>query len=188
MILTLILQVAAASPDTTKISSVPTPVIFEQQQDTTRRRRARAVEVSDAYGQRLLIHRWASYAMIPTFAAQYWAGQKLYDADKTGNPAPGWAKPVHSAGAATIAGLFGINTITGVWNLWDSRHTPEHRWLRYTHSVVMLGADAAFAYTGIKLADDAEESQARRDQHRRVALYAIGASTVSGVVMKIFNR
>jgi hypothetical protein len=186
MILALVFQLAAAAPDTSRLS--PRVVVAEQQQDTTRRRR-RAVEVSEAYGQRLQVHRYLSYAMLPVFAAQYVSGAKLYDAQQAGGkPAPGWAKPVHSAGAMTVAGIFGINTITGVWNLWDSRHTPEHRWLRYSHAAVMLGADAAFAYTGIKLSQEAENSFVKRDQHRKVALYAIGASTVSGVVMKIFNR
>jgi hypothetical protein len=165
----------------------PAPVNIDQQ-DTTRRR-ARAVEVSEWYGRRLTIHRTLSYAMLPVFASQYIAGTKLYDAEQTGgSPAPSWARPVHQAGAATIAGIFGVNTVTGLWNLWDSRHTPEHRWLRYTHAAVMLGADAAFAYTGIKLSQEAENSFVKRDQHRKVALYAIGASTISGVAMKIFNR
>ena len=187
MILALVFQLAAAAPDTSRLS--PTPATALQQQDTARRPRRRAIEVSEAYGQRLQVHRYLSYAMIPVFASQYIAGTKLYDAQQVGGkPAPGWAKPVHSAGAATIAGIFGINTITGVWNLWDSRHTPEHRWLRYSHAVVMLGADAAFAYTGIMLSQEAENSFEKRDEHRKVALYAIGASTVSGVVMKVFNR
>jgi hypothetical protein len=179
MILALAFQLAAATP---------APVVTELQQDTTRRR-VRAVEVSEWYGRRLLIHRTLSYAMLPVFASQYVAGTKLYDAQQVGGkPAPSWARPVHQAGAATIAGIFGVNTVTGLWNLWDSRHTPEHRLLRYTHAAVMLGADAAFAYTGIKLSHEAENSFVKRDEHRKVALYAIGASTISGVVMKIFNR
>src|SRR5689334_16611979 len=152
MILALAFQLAAAAP---------APALNDQQ-DTTRHRR-RAVEVSEAYGQRLQVHRILSYAMIPVFTAQYVAGTKLYDAAANGTRAPGWAKPVHSAGAAAIAGIFTINTITGVWNLWDSRHTPEHRWLRYSHAAVMLGADAAFAYTGIKLSQEAENSFVKRD-------------------------
>jgi hypothetical protein len=184
MILALFLQLSAAAPDTSRLA--PARVITVEQ-DTTRRRR-RAVEVSDAYGERLVVHRILSYAMLPVFTAQYVAGTKLYDAEKNNTRAPGWAKPVHGAGAAAIAGIFGLNTVTGVWNLWDSRHTPEHRWLRLSHAAVMLGADAAFAYTGIKLASEAENSQVKRDEHRRVALYAIGASTVSGIVMKVFNR
>ena len=179
MILALAFQLAVAAP---------TPTANDAQQDTTRRR-ARAVEVSEWYGRRLTIHRTLSYAMLPVFASQYIAGTKLYDAQQPGGkPAPGWARPVHQVGAGTIAGIFGVNTVTGLWNLWDSRHTPEHRWLRYTHAAVMLGADAAFAYTGIKLSQEAENSFVKRDEHRKVALYAIGASTVSGVVMKIFNR
>jgi hypothetical protein len=178
IILALAFQLAAAAPSPTVID----------QQDTTRRR-ARAVEVSEWYGRRMVIHRTLSYAMLPVFASQYIAGSKLYEEQQVGGtPAPSWARPVHKAGAATVAGIFGVNTVTGVWNLWDSRHTKEHRWLRYTHAAVMLGSDAAFAYTGIKLSHDAKQSFVKRDQHRRVALYAIGASTVSGVVMKIFNR
>lgn len=126
--------------------------------------------------------------MIPVLGVQYWTGQKLYDAQKSGFEREDWAKTLHGASAVGVAGIFGINTITGVWNLWDSRHTEDHRWLRLSHSVIMLGADAAFAYTGLKLAGEAEDSQQKRDEHRRVALYAIGVSTASGVVMKIFNR
>ena len=185
MILALVLQLAAAAPDTSRLS--PTAAMAQHQQDTTRRRR-RAVEVSEWYGRRLTIHRTLSYAMPVVFASQYIAGTQLYNAQKTATLPPSWARPVHKAGAFTVAGIFGVNTVTGVWNLWDSRHTPEHRWLRYSHAVVMLGSDAAFAYTGIKLSQDAKNSFVKRDEHRRVALYAIGASTASGVVMKIFNR
>jgi hypothetical protein len=178
MILALAFQLAVAMPQ-------PAPVA---QQDTTRRR-PRAVEVSEWYGRRLTIHRYMSYAMVPVFTMQYIAGTKLYDAQLAGHgPAPDWALPVHKVGASTIATIFTVNTVTGVWNLWDSRHTPEHRWLRLSHAAVMLGADAAFAYTGIKLSRQAENDPDKRAEHRRVALVAIGASTASGLVMKFFNR
>ena len=187
MILALFFQLAVAAPDTSRLA--PTVVIAEQQQQDTTRRRRRAVEVSEWYGRRLTIHRTLSYAMLPVFVAQYVAGSKLYDAEQAGgSPAPSWARPVHQVGAGAIAGIFTVNTVTGLWNLWDSRHTEDHRWLRVSHAVLMLGADAAFAYTGIKLSDEAENSAEKRKQHRTVALYAIGISTVSGVAMKIFNR
>lgn len=189
--ISLLLQIAVAAQSAEAVQPpvVPSPAaVVAAQQDTTRRRRARAVEVSDWYHRRLVVHKALSYAMVPVFAAQYVAGQKLYDAGNGGPAAPGWAKPVHETGAATIAGIFGVNTLTGLWNLWDSRHTEDHRWLRLSHSVIMLGADAAFAYTGIKLADDAEESQAKRRQHRDAALWSMGVSVGSGVVMKIFNN
>ena len=126
--------------------------------------------------------------MLPVFTAQYVAGSALFDQGNGGPAAPGWARPVHKAGAATIAGIFTVNTVTGLWNLWDSRQVEEHRWLRYSHALVMLGADAAFAYTGSKLADEAKLTTANRRRHRQVALISIGVSTASGVIMKIYNR
>lgn len=183
MMIALLFQLAVAAPDSSRLLPPAPPV---EQQDTTRRRRA--VEVSEWYGRRLTIHRAMSYAMLPTFAAQYIAGAKLYDAGNGGPPAPSWARPVHQAGAGAIAGIFAVNTVTGVWNLWDSRHTPDRRWLRLSHAATMLGANAAFAYTGIRLSQEAENSAEKRRQHRQVALIGIGASTASGILMKVFNR
>src|SRR5690348_9222825 len=177
MILALAFQLAAAAPASA----------LNDQQDTTRHRR-RAVEVSEAYGQRLQVHRILSYAMIPVFTAQYVAGTKLYDAAANGTRAPGWAKPVHSAGAAAIAGIFTINTITGVWNLWDSRHTPEGRTLRTLHALSMLAADAGFTYAGVKLSKDAETDFNKRREHRTVALASMGVTVTSALVMKFFNK
>jgi hypothetical protein len=189
MILSLLLQLAVSIPDTSVRPVVPPPpaVGVDAQQDTTPRRRARAIEVGEWYHRRLVVHKALSYAMLPVFAAQYIAGNELYDEDQGKGPAPGWARPVHQVGAASVAGIFGVNTVTGLWNLWDSRHVEDHRWLRVTHSLVMLGADAAFAYTGIKLSSEAANNGAARRQHRQVALYAIGVSVGSGVAMKIFN-
>lgn len=188
MILTLFFQLAAATPDTSRLQLVRDPAaVVADQQDTTRRR-ARAIEVSDWYNRRLVIHRVGAYAMLPVFTAQYIAGTKLFDQGNGGPAAPSWARPVHKAGAATIGGIFTVNTITGLWNLWDSRQVEEHRWLRYSHAIVMLGADAAFAYTGIELANDAKFTLANRRKHRKVALISIGVSTASGVLMKLKNR
>src|ERR671935_2085636 len=68
----------------------------------TPRVRPRAIEVSDWYGRRLTIHRSLSYAVIPVFAAQWFAGERIY---KYGNQAPDWAKTTHRAGATTLAGI-----------------------------------------------------------------------------------
>src|SRR4051794_14879525 len=100
MIIALILQIAAAAPDSARLVSVPGPAItVDRQQDTTRRPRRKAIEVSEAYGERLTLHRWASYAMVPVFAAQYVSGTKLFDAQANNTRAPSWAKPVHSLSA-----------------------------------------------------------------------------------------
>lgn len=149
----------------------------------TVRRRARAVEVSDAYETRLRIHRYASYTMIPLFALQSVAGNQLYQADRTGAEKPGWAKGTHAVGAAGLAALFTVNTVTGVWNLWESRDNETGRTKRWIHSILLLASDAGFTYSGIS-AGDAEESQATRDRHRNVS-YAAMASALAGYAVML---
>lgn len=151
----------------------------------TPRARPRAVELSDWYGRRLTIHRAVSYAVLPVFAVQWAAGSRIYE---HGRDAPVWAKTTHRAGATTLAGLFTVNTVTGVWNLWDSRHVPEHRALRTVHALSMLAADAGFTYAGVKLSKEAETDFNKRRQHRTIALSAMALTTVSAVAMKLFNK
>jgi hypothetical protein len=151
----------------------------------TVRRRARAVEVSDAYEMRLRIHRYASYTMIPLFALQSIAGNQLYQADKTGAEKPGWAKGTHAVGAAGLAGLFTVNTVTGVWNLWESRGNETGRTKRWIHSILLLASDAGFTYSGIS-AGEAEDSQATRDRHRNVS-YAAMASALAGYAVMLIG-
>jgi hypothetical protein len=153
--------------------------------DDTVRRRPRAVEVSDAYALRLRIHRYASYTMIPLFAVQSVAGNQLFQADQSGAPRPGWAKTTHSAGAAGLGALFTLNTVTGVWNLWESRDNEVGRTKRWIHSALLLGSDAGFAWSGIKLASDAKNSQSSREQHRRVSFISMGAALAGYAVMLV---
>lgn len=153
-------------------------------QDTVRRR-PRAVEVSDAYEMRLRIHRYGSYTMIPLFVAQSVAGNQLFQADKSGAPRPGWAETVHQGGALGLGALFTSNTVTGLWNLWDSRAAEQGRTKRLLHSALMLASDAGFTYTGIKLSGDAKHSQVGREDHRRYAYYSMGASLVGYGIMLV---
>jgi Na+/H+ antiporter NhaA len=138
-----------------------------------------AVEYSDWYGRRLTIHRWASYATLPLFAFEYAAGEQLY---KKSVDAPEWAKRWHGPAATGIAVLFGVNTVTGVWNLWDARKDPEGRKWRTAHAVLMLAADAGFTATGM-LAERAERSESARRQHRTIALSSMAVATVSYLMM-----
>jgi len=153
--------------------------------DTTPRRRPRAVEVSDAYATRLRIHKYASYTMIPLFVAQTVAGNQMY---QSGGSDPSWAKSMHSIGAAGLGALFTVNTVTGVWNLWESRGVSEGRTLKLVHSALMLASDAGFAYAGIKLGPDAQHSLAKRQEHRRVAYISMGGALVGYATMLIGNR
>jgi hypothetical protein len=147
--------------------------------------RPRVVEVSEWYGRRLTIHRYVSYATIPVFAAQWAAGERLF---KDGRDAPTWAKSVHRAGATTLAGMFTVNTVTGIWNWWDSRSVKQGRALRTVHSLSMLAADGAFTYAGAKLSNEAETSLDKRKLHRTIAVSAMGVTLVSEITMKLLNR
>jgi hypothetical protein len=149
------------------------------------RPRVQAVEVSDWYARRLTIHRWLSYTSYPLFALQYAAGREIWD---KGGAAPEWARRGHRIGAASLAGLFTVNTITGVWNLVESRGVEEGRTRRYVHAASMLVADAGFTWAGAVLSEQAERSSEKRRLHRTVALSSIGISVVSATAMWILNR
>ena len=184
--LSFIMSVALRHSDSALVrdTSLSLPVPPSIPADTPRVR-PRAIEVSDWYGRRLTIHRSLSYAVIPIFAAQWVAGERIY---KHGNEAPDWAKTTHRAGATALAGIFTVNTVTGLWNLWDSRQTPNGRALRYVHALSMLAADAGFTYAGVKLSKDAETDFNKRREHRTIALSSMALTIVSGLAMKFYNK
>lgn len=149
------------------------------------RRRVQAIEVSDWYNRRLTLHRRLSYVAVPLFAFQWAAGQQIWN---KGDEAPAWARTGHQIGATTIATIFTVNTVTGVWNLWESRSVPQGRTRRYLHTVSMLAADAGFTWAGAVLSEQAERDFDKRALHRKVALSSLGISVVSGVLMKVLNK
>jgi len=157
-------------------------------EDTTVHKRRKAVVLSDAALLRLRIHRYASYTVIPLFALQAIAGNQLLQADNGGVERPGWAKSAHSFGAAAIGTVFAVNTITGVWSLYDQRANTDGRTRRWVHSILMLASDAGFTWTGIKLADDAKRSSSSRDQHRNWAYASMGTALVGYGIMYFGNR
>ena len=106
--------------------------------------RAMAFEYSDGYRTRLKIHKYASFATLPLFVAQFVVGQKLYNGDGSDS-----MRSVHAALAAARRVLFGVNTVTGVWNLHEGRKDPNHRTKRMVHGILMAVADAGFVATGV---------------------------------------
>ena len=155
--------------------------------DTLQKRR-RAVTHSDFYYKRLTVHRWASYGMVPLFAAQYVLGERLID-DRGGS-----TKGLHSTVAGTLAGVYGLNTVTGAWNWWEDRHVAEGRTRRSVHALAMLVAGAGFIATGATaddLGDDDEEGggEGARDAstHRNVAIASMGLATAGGVMMWLWK-
>lgn len=153
--------------------------------DVRPRARVRAVEVSEWYSRRLTLHRRLSYATLPVFAFQLAAGREIWN---KGPGAAAWARTGHRVGAGALAGIFTVNTVTGVWNLWESRTVEEGRARRYFHATSMLLADAGFTWAGARLSEQAETSRQKRSLHRTVALSSAGLSLVSGLIMKATNK
>lgn len=146
--------------------------------------RPRAVQLSKGYEVRLKVHRLASWATAPLFVAQYVVGQELYDRNDSGDGPKG----LHSALATGTAVLFGVNTVTGVWNLWEGRAKREGRTRRIIHSVLMLSADAGFVATGLTAPDSEDDggiSSSNRSTHRNVALASMGVAAASYVFMLV---
>ena len=195
MLVTALLAVACAATlgDTTPPVRQPVvdsaaviPFAVAMPRDTVHRRaRPVAIEYDDDYYTRLTIHRDMSYAMYPLFVGQYAFGRELWN---KGRDAPTWAKTGHRAFATALVGVFGVNTVTGLWNLWDSRDDSDHRALRYAHAITMLLADGAFTYAGSTLATQAQNDLSKRQLHRTITISAMAVTTPSALMMSFFNR
>jgi hypothetical protein len=152
---------------------------------TRKRPRPRAIEYSDAYYTRLRIHHLASFAELPLFAAEYVLGQRLLNEERTGFPSQG-LKTAHTTVALGLGALFTINTVTGGWNLWESRKDPAGRTLRFIHSAAMLGADAGFAWAGAS-GGGAKNSQVGANHHRTIAISSMALATAGTAMMWLFH-
>lgn len=137
-----------------------------------------AIEHSDAYYTRLTIHRYGSFLELPLFGTQYYLGQKLLNFTASRNE-----RSLHKATAYGLAGLFTVNTVTGVWNLVESRHEKEGRTTKWVHVGLMLASDAGFAYTGTLAKSASRGTHDDKIKHRNAALVSIGLATSGTLVM-----
>jgi hypothetical protein len=151
-----------------------------------------AITLSDDYYRRLDLHRYAGYAMLPLFFIEYAAGQKLLE---RGSRAPLWAETVHKPAAYLVAGLFTLNTVTGLWNLAEASKVKQGKQRRTVHSIMMLAADAGFIY-GAAVAP----STAKIDQriasgkrggwtpHKASTVISMSLATVSYLMMFVWKE
>jgi len=186
---TLLVQPIQRVEDSLFSVRIPTrlvlPASLQLEPDTTApRRRRKSVQVSDWYERRLRIHRYLAYTTIPLYAFQAIAGNQLY---QESSGAPEWAKTGHRIGATALATVFTVNTVTGLWNLWDSRSVPQGRTRRTIHTILMLASDAGFTYAGVKLSEEAENSLAKRRQHRNLAYASMGVAIAGSGMMLIWR-
>jgi hypothetical protein len=147
--------------------------------------RPQAIEYSDAYARRAKIHKYASFATLPLFATEVALGQSIYDDPNANTNA---ARNAHIAVGSSIVGLFGVNTVTGVWNMWESRGDPHRRGLRLAHGILMLGADAGFVTTFATGPGHSGVNSSDRQTHRAIALTSMGLATGGYLLMLIGNR
>ena len=151
-------------------------------------RRPKAFTYSDGYILRNKIHKYASIATLPLFAAEAIVGQKLYDDRESES----W-RSAHSALGYGIVGLFSANSVTGIWNLWEARKNPNGRGKRMFHGMLMLGANIGFLATMATAPDDDHnegveehetgDSGGSRSLHRNVAIASMGVAAIGYIYM-----
>lgn len=155
--------------------------------DDSVRKRRKAVEYSDAYYTSLKIHRLASYLTLPLFVGQYLSGSYLWNHPDS----HGLARDAHGPLAAGVAGLFAVNTVTGVYNLWTERKEPKGRTRRWVHGLAMIAADAGFVVVGATAPDREDRLTGNTSSgartHRDVAIASMGVALGSYVMMLLWK-
>jgi hypothetical protein len=144
------------------------------------------VDYSDGYFKRLEVHKWVSIAMIPLFAGDWIVGQKMYNGDSSRS-----LRHAHQIMAMSTLGLFGVNTVTGVWNLLEARHDPDGRTRRTLHGALMLLADAGFVATSLTGHGNRTGAQSgfnfhgvrNLKPHRNLAIASMATAMVSIAIM-----
>ncbi len=143
-----------------------------------------ATTYSPGYEVRLKIHKYASIATLPLFGTELALGQSLYN-----NPESGAKKSAHGIVGAGIIGVFGLNTATGVWNLWEGRHDTDGRNKRIVHSALMLASTGGFLAamaTAPHVHDGIITNPSDKSLHRDIAVASMGAGT-AGYLLMLFK-
>jgi hypothetical protein len=144
-----------------------------------------AFEYSDGYKTRAKIHKYAAFATLPLFVSEFALGQSLYN-----NPSNG-KSGAHVAVGTGIIGLYGVQGVTGVWNLVEANKdpNPEGKKRRLVHSILMLASGAGFAITPMFAPghrDELELGTSSASTHRAVAYTSIGIGT-AGYLLMLFG-
>ena len=143
-----------------------------------------ATTYSPGYEVRLKIHKYASIATLPLFGTELALGQSLYN-----NPESGAKKSAHGIVGAGIIGVFGLNTATGVWNLWEGRHDTDGRNKRIVHSALMLASTTGFLAamaTAPHVHNGIITNPSDKSLHRDIAVASMGAGT-AGYLLMLFK-
>lgn len=149
------------------------------------------VDLSNGYYTRLDIHRYASYATLPLFAVEALAGQKLLE---NGSNAPIWAEKVHKPAAYMVAGIFAVNTITGLLNLSEASKIKQGKKRRTVHTILMLASTAGFIYSGTQAPSTADVDERIANgtrggwtRHKASAWASMSVATVGYLMMYVWK-
>jgi hypothetical protein len=141
-----------------------------------------AFEYSDGYKTRAKIHKYASFATLPLFATEFALGQSIYN-DPTNNSGK---KNAHIAIGTAIIGLYGVQAVTGVWNLVEANQDPNGHTRRMIHGILMLASGAGFAITPMVAPGGRQRLQQGSSSaatHRAVAYTSMGLGTAGYLMM-----
>jgi hypothetical protein len=158
--------------------------LASEAQDTAR---PVAVEYSDGHLMRGKIHKYASFATLPLFAAEFALGQSLYNDPQSLTSSK---RGIHGAVGAALVGLFTANSVTGVWNLLDeSGKTPGHT-KRLVHGLIMLAAEGGLIASATSAPGGGRGELVNFDTnkatHRNIAIASIGVGT-AGYLLMLFG-
>jgi len=142
-----------------------------------------AIDYSDAHQTRAKIHKYTSWATLPLMATEFALGEKLYNDP---NSVTSSSRGVHGAVGAGLIGLFGVQSVTGVWNLVESNQAPG-RTKRLVHGLLMLAAEGGFVAAAVTAPghgrNDVINFNASRATHRDIALVSFGVGTGGYLMM-----
>ncbi|PWT79894.1 MAG: hypothetical protein C5B57_13110 [Blastocatellia bacterium] len=178
---------AAVAPEPFRSLTLP-PVVLQQYAGQPLH--AAAVEHSHGYQTRAKIHKYSSFATLPLFATEIALGQSLYNTPANA----GSKRTAHAIVGSGIVGLFGVNTVTGAWNLFGEGWSEKQgRTLRLVHGLLMMAADVGFVAT----AASGPNSNSRRGAltfetdkvtHRNIAIASISVGTAGYLLMLLGNH
>ena len=175
------------SPELGNLGSASYPALSAETQGPTSQTPPslpKAFSYGNGYYTRQKIHKYASLATLPLFVSEAIVGQKLINETGTNDSLRG----PHSALATGIGVLFGVNSVTGIWNMWDARKDPNGYKKRTIHGILMLAADAGFVATAASAPKRQTNAQGIRisgdgSTHRAIAFTSMGVATVGYLYM-----
>jgi hypothetical protein len=142
-----------------------------------------AIEYSDAHETRAKIHKYASWATLPLLGTELVLGQKLFNDPNSLNSN---LRGVHGAVGAGLIGFFGVQSVTGLWNLVESNQAPGHT-KRLVHGILMLAAEGGMVAAAVTAPghnrNDLVNFDANATTHRNIAYVSIGVGTAGYLLM-----